>query len=211
MQNLCDAPPGFGGTWNQDDIIVFAPGVTGPLYRISASGGTPEAVTTVPSGSSESHHWPFFLPDGKHFLYFVNWSFGSAAQGNGLYVASLDAHTPKLISTEIIGNALFAAGNLLFVRDRTIMAQPFDTTRLQTTGPPLPLTQQEVDKFFDFWQSGFSVSQEGKLIFQSAGDAPSRLVWYDSSGKELGQFPEIGYEWTAIFSRWPLLGRLFGR
>ena len=193
VQNLCDAPPGFGGTWNQDGIIVFAPGVTGPLYRISASGGTPEVVTTVPSGSSESHHWPFFLPDGKHFLYFVNWSFGSAAQGNGLYVASLDAHTPKLISTEIIGNALFAAGNLLFVRDRTIMAQPFDTTRLQTTGPPLPLTQQEVDKFFDFWQSGFSVSQEGKLIFQSAGDAPSRLVWYDSSGKELGQLPEIGY------------------
>jgi Tol biopolymer transport system component len=74
------------------------------------------------------------------------------------------------------------------------MAQPFDTASLQTTGPALPLTQQEVDKFFDFWQSGFSVSQDGKLVFQSAADAPSRLVWYDPAGKELGQFPELGYE-----------------
>jgi len=194
VQNLCDAGSGFGGTWNQDGIIVFAPGITGPLYRIPAAGGTPEAVTKTPEGSAEAHHWPFFLPDGKHFLYFVNWSVGPAAQPNGLYVASLDAGAPKLISPEIIGNVFFASGSLLYVRDRTVMAQPFDTTRLQTTGPAIPLTQQEVDKFFDFWQSGFSVSQDGKLVFQSAGDAPSRLVWYDSVGKELGQFPEIGYE-----------------
>ena len=76
----------------------------------------------------------------------------------------------------------------------TLMAQPFDVSRLQTTGPALPLTQQEVDKFSDFWQSGFSVSQDGKLVFQSAADAPSRLVWYDAAGKELREFPEIGYE-----------------
>jgi len=194
VQNLCDASPGFGGTWNQDGIIVFAPGITGPLYRVPAAGGAPEAVTKVAADSAESHHWPFFLPDGKHFLYFVNWSVGPTAQPDGLYVASLDAETPKLISPEIIGNAFFASGNLLYVRDRTVMAQPFDTNRLQTTGPAIPLTQQEVDKFFDFWQSGFSVSQDGKLVFQSAGDAPSRLVWYDPAGKELGQFPEIGYE-----------------
>jgi eukaryotic-like serine/threonine-protein kinase len=194
VQNLCDAAPGFGGTWNQDGIIVFSPGITGPLYRILAAGGTSETVTEVPLGSSESHHWPLFLPDGKHFLYFANWGDPSSAQRNGLYVASLDTDTPKLISSDITGNVLFASGNLLYVRDRTIMAQPFDTSALQTTGAALPLTQQEVDKFFDFWQAGFSVSQDGKLLFQSAGDAPARLVWYGSTGKELGQFPEIGYE-----------------
>jgi eukaryotic-like serine/threonine-protein kinase len=194
LQNICDVSQGFGGTWNQDGIIVFAPGITGPLYRVAAAGGSPEAVTKVLPGSSESHHWPFFLPDGKHFLYFVNWSGPSGAQQNGLYVASLDSDTPKRISSEITGNALFASGYLLYIRDRTVMAQPFDTSRLQTTGTPLPLTQQEVEKFFEFWQSDFSVSQDGKLLFQSAGDAPSRLVWYDSAGKELGQFPETGYE-----------------
>ena len=194
VQNLCDVAPGFGGTWNQDGIIVFASGITGPLYRIPATGGTPEEVTKVPPGSSESHHWPFFLPDGKHFLYFVNWSSPSGSPHDGLYVASLDGDAPKSISSDIAGNVLFVSGNLMYVRDRTIMAQPFDTTRLQTTGPAHPLTQPEVDKFFDFWQSGFSASQDGKLVFHSAGDAPSRLLWYDSAGKELGPFPEIGYE-----------------
>jgi Tol biopolymer transport system component len=192
VQSLCDAVPGFGGTWNQDGIIVFSPGITGPLYRILAVGGAPEKVTNVPAGSGESHHFPLFLPDGKHFLYFKNWSGTPGVQSNGLYAASLDDDTPKLISPGVQGNVLFASGNLLYVRDRAIVAQPFDTRSLQTTGAALPLTQQEVDKFFDFWQSGFSVSQDGKLVFQSASDAPTRLVWYDSTGKELGQFSEIG-------------------
>jgi serine/threonine protein kinase len=194
VQNLCDVAPGFGGTWNQDGIIVFASSVTGPLYRIPAAGGTPEEVTKVSAGSSESHHWPFFLPDGKHFLYFVNWSGASSGGHNGLYLPSLETDPPNSLPSYVTGNVLFTSGNLLYVRDRTIMAQPFDTSRLQTTGPALPLTQPEVDRFFDFSQSGFSASQDGKLVFQSAGDAPARLVWYDTAGKELGQFPESGYE-----------------
>jgi eukaryotic-like serine/threonine-protein kinase len=193
VQNLCDAGMGFGGTWNRDGIIVFAPGITGPLYRIPATGGNPEAITKTNPGSAEAHHWPSFLPDGNHFLYHVNWG-DPSSKPDGIYVGSLDGAPPKLISSEMMGNVFFGSGNLLYVRERTIMAQPFDLQRLQTTGPAIPLTQQEVDKFFDFWQSGFSVSQNGKLVFQSAADAPSRLVWYDPAGKELGQFPEIGYE-----------------
>jgi serine/threonine protein kinase/Tol biopolymer transport system component len=193
VQNLCDAGSGFGGAWNRDGIIVFAPGITGPLYRIPAAGGNSEAVTATPAGSAESHHWPSFLPDGKHFLYYVNWS-SSPDKPNGAYLGSLNsaADLPKLVSTEIVGNVFFASGNLLYVRDRTIMAQPFDASRLQTTGAAIPLSQQEVDKFFDFWQSSFSVSQNGTLVFQSALDAPYRLLWYDQAGKALGQFPEIG-------------------
>jgi eukaryotic-like serine/threonine-protein kinase len=168
------------------------------MYRVSSAGGAPDAVTKVPQGSSESHHWPFFLPDGRHFLYTIDWTGPSNAQGNGLYAGSLDNDAPQLVSSGLNGNVLFASAHLLFVRDRMIVAQPFDTTRLRTTGPPTPITQPEVDKFFDFWQSGFSVSHEGKLIFQSAADSPSRLVWYDPAGKELGQFPEIGYQGPQI-------------
>jgi eukaryotic-like serine/threonine-protein kinase len=194
VQTVCDAAGAFGGTWNQDGVIVFAPRVTGPLFRVPAAGGTPDAVTKIPTGSDESQHWPFFLPDGKHFLYVVNWSGPSNARHNGLYVSSLDNDVPQLLSSEITGNVLFASSHLLYVRDRTVVAQPFDSTHLRTTGPAVPLTQPELDKFFDFWQSGFSVSREGMLVFQSAADSPSRLVWYDPAGKELGQFPEIGYE-----------------
>ncbi len=193
VQILCDAAPGFGGSWNRDGVILFASGVTGPLYRIPATGGTPEAVTRVPQGSTESHHFPAFLPDGIHFVYFANWS-DTGSRRNGVYAASLDSGAPKLVAADIQGNVFFASGHLLYVHDRTIMAQPFDVSTLQTQGAGLPLTQQEVDRFFDFWQSGFSVSQDGKLLFQSAADAPARLVWYDSAGKEIGQFPEVGYE-----------------
>jgi serine/threonine protein kinase len=194
VQTLCAAAPGFGGTWNQEGVIIFAPGITGPLYRVPAAGGTPSAVTKLLPNSTQSQHWPSFLPDGKHFLYFVNWSGPSNPQRNGLYIASLDSDATHQISSDIIGNVFFASGHLVYVHDRRVVAQPFDASRLKTTGQPLPLTQQEVDKFFDFWQSGVSVSQDGKLVFQSAADAPSRLVWYDSTGKEIGQLPEIGYE-----------------
>jgi eukaryotic-like serine/threonine-protein kinase len=194
VQSICDAEGPFGGTWNRDGVILFAPGIVSSLYRVSAAGGIPEPLTNVPHGSGESHHWPFFLPDGKHFLYAVNWSGPSNANRNGLYVASLDNGAPTLIAPDILGNVLFASGHLFYVRDRTIIAQPFNTSRLQTTGPGLPVTQQEVDRFFDFWQSGFSVSEDGELVFQSAADAPSRLVWYDAAGKEIGQFSETGYE-----------------
>ncbi len=195
VQTICDSAGGFGGTWNRDSVIVFAPAIAGPIYRVAATGGTPEAATKIPPGSGESQHWPFFLPDGKHFLYVVNWGSPANERHNGLYVGSLDHNeAPKFISPENDGNVLFASSHLLYVRDRTIVAQPFDTAGLRATGAAIPLTQPEVDKFFDFWQSGFSVSQDGKLIFQSAADSPSRLVWYDPAGKELGQFPEMGYE-----------------
>jgi len=193
VQNLCEATGAFGGTWNQAGVIVFASGITGPMHKVSANGGAPELVTSLPQGSSESHHWPFFLPDGRHFLYYVNWSGTAETQKNGIYAGSLDGGPSKLISTEISGNVYFAAGYLLYVRDRTVMAQRLDTEKLQLMGPAVPLTQPEVDKFFDFWHSSFSVSREGKLVFQSATDAPSRLVWYDAEGKELGQFSELGY------------------
>jgi eukaryotic-like serine/threonine-protein kinase len=192
VRNVCEAIQGFGGTWNQDGIIVFAPGITGPVYQVSANGGTPEAVTKTGVRVTESHHWPYFLPDGKHFLYFINWSGPESGQRDGIYVGSLDGST-KLVLADVTGNVQYAQGHLVYVRDRTVMAQPFDLASLQTTGSASALTQQELDKFFDFWQSSFSISQDGKLVFASAADAPARLVWYDNAGKELGQFPEIGY------------------
>ena len=194
VRNVCESLPGFGGTWNQDGVIVFASGITGPLYRVAASGGAPEAVTKSGESATESHHWPYFLPDGKHFLYFVNWSGPLSAQKNGIYAASLEDGAPKLILADVTGNVQYAGGYLLYVRDRTVMAQRFDAAKLETTGAAVPLTQPELEKFYDFWHSSFSVSHDGKLVFASAADAPSRLVWYDKTGKELGQFPEIGYE-----------------
>jgi hypothetical protein len=105
VQDICDAAPGFGGTWNSDGVIVFAPGITGPLYKVPAAGGTPEPVTKIGLAGSESHHWPFFLPDGNQFLYFVNWNGPSDAQRNGVYATSLGSDTPSSFSPKSLATS----------------------------------------------------------------------------------------------------------
>ena len=99
----------------------------------------------------------------------------------------------KRVSAELRGNVSFASGHMLYVSDRSLLAQPFDLDRLETTGPAVPIVKEELDKDLAFLQSGFSASQTGVLVFNSAADAPSRMVWFDSSGKELGQLSEVGY------------------
>ena len=194
VQVLCDALFAWGGTWNRDGTIVFGPDLRGPLYRVPAGGGAPAPVTRiVRKGSIQTDRWPFFLPDGKHFLYLADWSSPADPQGDGIYIGSLDAGEGKLVSAELQGNVFFASGHLLYVRARTLMAQPFDTDRLETTGSAIPLTEQELEQRISYAIFGFSVSQNGVLIFQSAADSASRLVWYDQSGKEAGQLPDVGY------------------
>ena len=199
IENLCEAPIGLGGTWNRDGTIIFAPSIAGPLYRISASGAVPTPVTRIPRpGSGQSHRWPSFLPDGKHFLYFVDFSAPEDPQRNGIYAGSLDSGEPKLISSELSGTVAYAFGNLLDVRNTSLMAQPFSLDRLEMTGPPVAIAQQEVEKHPNFSQSGFPASENGALIFQSAADSPARLVWFDSSGKELQQIAEVGYSFPYL-------------
>ena len=195
---VCEALLGRGGTWNRDGTIVFAPSVTGPLHRVPASGGVPTpAIKIARQGGGHAHRWPFFLPDGKHFLYFVDSIAPEDPQSRGIYVGSLDSGEPKLISSDLSGNVAYASGNLLYVRDRMLLAQPFDLDQLETTAPPVPLAEQELEHDF-FWRTGFSASENGVLVFQSAADSPSRLVWFDSSGQEVQQMPQVGYNYPRL-------------
>ena len=196
---LADAPGGRGGTWNSEGTILFAPEIFGQLLTVSERGGAATPLTKISRlGSGQAHRWPLFLPDGKHFLFTVDWSSPDDSLQNGMYVGSLDSTDTRLISSELTGNVYFASGYLLYVQERSLMAQPFDTAKLQTTGAPVALAAEELEKQRGFSESGFSVSQNGLLIFQSAADSASRLVWYDSTGKELGQIPDSGYEDPSI-------------
>ena len=196
---LADAPGGRGGTWNSEGTILFAPEIFGQLLTVSDRGGAATPLTKISRlGSGQAHRWPLFLPDGKHFLFTVEWSSPDDSLQNGMYVGSLDSTDTRLISSELTGNVYFASGYLLYVQERSLMAQPFDTAKLQTMGAPVALAAEELEKQRGFSESGFSVSQNGLLIFQSAADSASRLVWYDSTGKELGQIPDSGYEDPSI-------------
>ena len=191
---LCEAPFGRGGgAWGSNGTIVFSPSVTGPLYRIPESGGVPVPITRMTPASASQHMWPFFLPDGTHFLY-SDLSGPMNTQGESIYLGSLDGSDPKLISSKIAGNVAYASGHLLYGRDYSLWAQPFDLRRLEVSGTARSITSQEIDEERSFSHAEFSVSQNGILVFQSLADSRARLAWFDASGKELGQVSEPGYQ-----------------
>jgi Tol biopolymer transport system component len=188
-QTLCDAPSGWGGTWNRDGVIVFAPNIYSPLYRVSAAGGEPSPVTTLDQSRQETRHsFPRFLPDGRHFLYLVK---STIKQNTGIYIGSLDSKdTRRLLGTEF--NAAYAPpGYLLFVRDGILMAQRFDTKDLQMTGEPYPVVQQ-IGQFFAC--AYFSISENGVLVYWGGAQTrKAKLVWLDRAGKELQSIGTPGY------------------
>lgn len=187
LQIVCDAPNGRGGTWNQDGVIVFAPNAIGGLSKVSAAGGTPVSVTHVSEGPN--HRFPYFLPDGHHFLF----TYAYTKDGkDGIYVGSLDSPEIKLISPGPSSDAAYASGFLLLVREGKLWAQPFDVRGLRVTGEPFLLTDG-VRWAFDRRAADFSVAQNGMLVFLSTVGSGQRLVWFDREGREQGvAVPDIG-------------------
>jgi eukaryotic-like serine/threonine-protein kinase len=182
-ETLCDAPNGRGGTWNDQGVILFAPDDGGPLFRVSASGGTPAPVTPVDASKpSATHRWPQFLPDGRHFL-FLGWTTaGGPSEGDGISVGSLDGKAPHLLVRDI-SNALYASsGFLLYVREGTLIANAFDAASLQLRGPPVPLVEQI--SYHPYRRMGiFSVSNTGILVYQAGAMLEeSQLLWFDRAG-----------------------------
>ncbi len=187
-QTLCAASGGRGGAWNQDGAIVFSPSATSPLMRVDAGGGAPVPITTLQPRES-SDRWPQFLPDGKHYLYFVH--SGDAAQ-RGICLSELGSHQRTLILPNDSG-AIYAAGYLLFVRDNTLMAQRFDSSKLALVGDAHPLADH-VAVNTDVWAPVVTASQTGELLYQGGSVGGStQLIWYDRSGKAGAPvFPENG-------------------
>jgi eukaryotic-like serine/threonine-protein kinase len=184
---LCDAHLGRGGTWNRDGIIVFAPTSSGPLYRVSASGGAATPLTTLdPSKGETSHRWPFFLPDGRHFLYLAGTPYTPKdIPSNSVLVGSLDSRDSKFLLHTRSG-AIYASGHILFLRENTLMAQPFDTKTLTLTGDAVPIAdpvQEDEARIL----GTFSASQTGSLVYAEGVSSQSReLIWMDRAGKKMG-------------------------
>jgi eukaryotic-like serine/threonine-protein kinase len=206
VQIVCDAPGGLGGAWNNRGTIIFAgyqlgvrpSGIAAPstIFKVSASGGEPQVVGGG-KGPNAAVFWPSALPDGDHFIYYLLGD-SNSPQKQGIYVGSLSTQESKLIFSEIVGNTQFVYPRLYYVRDRSLMAQPFDLKRLQTTGPPEAVSRQELEESPAFQRAGFSVADDGTVVFQSATESVSRLSWFDRSGKELEELPRTGYRDPAL-------------
>jgi len=188
--DLCEARVPRGGSWGAGGIIVFAPEPTSSLYRVSASGGQPASVTNIDPTQHDSHRWPFFLPDGKHFLYYAAGHDDISHSHDGLYIGSVDGGAGKfLLHTH--ANGAYASGHLLFMNDHVLMAQPFDLGRLELSGDPA-VVQDGVEEHRTWWMSVFSASQNGTLIFAPAIQPDNQLLWVDANGKKLATVGEPG-------------------
>lgn len=182
-QIVCDALDGRGGTWNKEGIIVFAPSNDDALYKVPAAGGTATPVTRVDQARGQSdHRWPFFLPDGRHFLFFTRSYTIPAA--TGVYVASLDSSEPTQILRNESHAKLAFPGYLLFVKGDILMAQSFGIRNLQPTGDPFPLAEN-VQVNSDYDQALFSTSDNGVLAYQEGtAQGSSQLALLNRNGKQ---------------------------
>jgi serine/threonine protein kinase len=175
---ICDVAEGRGGAWSRDGVILFG-NRTDSLFRVSASGGKPVRLTKLDEARHEtSHRWPQFLPDQKHFLFVAQ---SPSIPASHLYVAALD-NSPPLAIEDVVFNATYANGNLLYVQDNSLLVRPFDDSQLRFTGEPVALAEHiQNDPQFNY--AAFSAS-ESVLIYQTgAVVAGTRLVAYDRSGK----------------------------
>src|SRR5207244_8208888 len=140
----------------------------------SAAGGEPVAVTKIDMSRREAAHVsPYFLPDGRHFLYLAG--IGSGRQeSRSIYLGSLDtSRSVRLLQSD--SNAIYVRDNLLFLRNRTLLAQPFDVRHLQIRGAPVPLAR-DIAYFEPHGLGFFSASDTGVLAYGSDPGMLSRLV-----------------------------------
>ena len=191
---LADAPNGRGASWGSDDIIVFCPNYLGPLLRVSAGGGTATPATALVTQKHDTHRFPWFLPDGKHYLYFATSHGGGDPKQNGIYFGSVgdkgdNAETHFVVATNAA--AQYASGYLLYRSDGALVAQLFDPSSGTLSGSPHPLVNN-VRYDVGVWRSVFAASQNGFLLYQtgSSASAGTRMVWFDRSGKQLDQVSE---------------------
>jgi len=188
ITSLADAQNPRGGSWGADDVIVFCPNFMGPLLRVSAQGGAVTPATVLEPKKHTTHRWPWFLPDGKHFLFLANSHTGGDPKQNGVYFGSADSRESRLVlATD--SAAQFASGHMLYRSGSALVAQPFDPGAGKILGPPTPLIGNLRDDV-GVWRSIFSTSQNGVMVYEQGNEAAakSRLTWLDRAGKEIGAY-----------------------
>jgi len=187
---LCDAPNGRGGSWNSDDIILFSPKSSGPIYRIGAGGGESQVALALDTAFKDyTHRWVRFLPDGDHFLYFARTDGEAGSEQDAICVASLSGGERKrLINAR--SNAEFCDEHILFVRDGVLMAQPFDVSSTENSGDVFSVAENVT--YAPDWSRGvFSAIEGGKILYRAGLlTRETQLRILDENGKTLDTIGE---------------------
>lgn len=182
---LADAPMPRGGAWSSRGVIVFAPDVTGALYQIASTGGTPTAATHLdPSHDEASHRWPSFLPDGRRFVFAAR---SPRREEGSLCIAELGSAALDRIAGENASAVYAGPGFLLLGRDDGLWLQPYDAARLRPFGNRYRLATTAHSA--STGRAAFAAADRLVVFAGPRGkpaDVRSHLQWVDERGRSLG-------------------------
>jgi Tol biopolymer transport system component len=185
---IADAPDARGGSWSDDNVIVYTPETRAGLYRVASNGGAPIALTT-PGGGMTTNRWPLFLPGGKSFLYLAANHNDQSSRATALHIRSLDGRMDRIV-TLTLTNVAYIDGRLLMLREGALVSQPFDAGRGVLTGTP-SIVVQNVRFDASTWHGVFDAAGH-TLIYQPGGTlAGTHLVWFSRDGKNLGTVGDV--------------------
>lgn len=182
-QILCDAARMVGGSWGKDGVIIFVPDYRTTLLQVSAQGGEPKPVPMAmdtEGDEAERHRYPYFLPDGRNFLFY--------RERKGVWAGSLDSpEIRQVIAREPqtdYGPFVYSPdGYLIFLQNDALIAQAFDPAKLTLTSEPIPVV---TGSRHDNGGRRFSVSDNGTLLWQGLWQRDYQFIWYDRSGQQIG-------------------------
>lgn len=177
-----------GGAWAPDGTILFSSDVTGGLLRIPAQGGTPLPVSGCDVHLYSSCRFPYFLPDGRHFLYMAI-SHGDTS-ADMLFEASLDGSMNRPLLHSLTAG-IFAAGKLLYSSEGTLIAQTLDPATGALHGSPQPVAAGVFDDPIT-WRAAYSASAAGTLVYAAGSSGEQQLGWVGRDGKLLTMLPAFG-------------------
>jgi eukaryotic-like serine/threonine-protein kinase len=189
---ICDAPHGYDGTWSKSGWILFDGSVTDSIQGVPASGGAPRGVTFLDRARGElGHAWPFFLPDGRHFLFVVS----SAGNLYTIRIGTLGSRTSREVGRTSSRAEYAPPGYLVYENAGALMAQRLDARTARTTGDPVPIGDITTGTL-----GAFSVSGAGVLAYRPrTAPGPARLLWVARDGHVVGEAaPPGNYEDVAL-------------
>jgi serine/threonine protein kinase len=180
---LAFAPVGAGGSWSREDIILFTLVPDGPISRVAATGGTPAYLSDVTKREG-GHRFPQFLPDGRHFLYFM-----AEAAKRGVYVGTIDGPDRRHLFDADTAAVFVPPAAIVFVRGGRLMIQRFDPATQILAGEPRAIAQGIVVD--STGAAAVSASATGAIIYRmGSANRQRQLVWFDRAGLQIGDaFP----------------------
>ncbi len=192
-QVIADAPSGRGGSWGKGDVILFSPNVRSAIHQVPVTGGTPAPVTKFDPEKETTHRWPYFLPDGKHFLFLLRARVSGKPEVGRLMLASTDSKETQLLIDDSTNAVYVEPGYILYGRSGNLNAWRFDAGSGRLIDRPVPVVKEKLS----FWEPKnlvvLSASNSGTLVYLPEAVPKTTLQWYDSGGRALGSLGAPGF------------------